>query len=352
MRVVGRQPLRVVLRVSGREPGEPSTHATAGRAVHPDAVLWKPEDDGVAGEQGPCSEPQARLAAHESYGHRSGLPETEAEPTGGRTPDLPVPVTRHDGAAGQPGVEHGYHVHSDGAGFRVPGSGNGLVQPVRTELGTVADHGGGVLRGSAEARLAARTAGDLQQRPGAAVHQREIHRGVGKAAYRDQYGRARALPGQHFRRTVVALTEIRGSVPEGLPIGSGGGQEHRAVLPFLQPRALAPEPRLPNAGSDLPGAIMNPGGRTQQPFNVFFPSLSRDILWKAGAVSRVRFAAQKPRALDTVPAFQQNPLRRKRREGVANRNHRWPNPAAQTQTPPGLAYCQRKVVLTMGSTLA
>src|SRR5437660_11782577 len=42
-----------------------------------------------------------------------------------------------------------------------------------------------------------------------------------------------------------------------------------------------------------------------------------EILWKAGAVSRVRFAAQRPRALDTAPAFQQILLRRKRREGVA-----------------------------------
>jgi hypothetical protein len=54
-------------------------------------------------------------------------------------------------------------------------------------------------------------------------------------------------------------------------------------------------------------------------FSVFFPSLSRDILWKVGAVSRVRFAAQKPRALDTAPTFQQILLRRKRREGAANR---------------------------------
>jgi hypothetical protein len=35
-------------------------------------------------------------------------------------------------------------------------------------------------------------------------------------------------------------------------------------------------------------------------------------------VSRVRFAAQKARALDTAPAFQQILLRRKRREGVAD----------------------------------
>src|SRR5208283_5374186 len=41
----------------------------------------------------------------------------------------------------------------------------------------------------------------------------------------------------------------------------------------------------------------------------------------------------KPRALDTAPAFQPNLLRRKRREGVARRNHRPPESAAQTQTP-------------------
>jgi hypothetical protein len=32
-------------------------------------------------------------------------------------------------------------------------------------------------------------------------------------------------------------------------------------------------------------------------FSVFLPSLSMDILWKAGGMSRVRFAAQEPRAL-------------------------------------------------------
>jgi hypothetical protein len=37
--------------------------------------------------------------------------------------------------------------------------------------------------------------------------------------------------------------------------------------------------------------------------------------------------------LDTTPTFQPNLLRRKRREGVANRNHGWPQPAAQTQNP-------------------
>ena len=39
----------LVLRAGGREQREPSADAVAGRAVHADAVLWEPEDDGVAG---------------------------------------------------------------------------------------------------------------------------------------------------------------------------------------------------------------------------------------------------------------------------------------------------------------
>src|SRR5262249_47531126 len=63
--------------------------------------------------------------------------------------------------------------------------------------------------------------------------------------------------------------------------------------------------------------------------SVFFPSLSSDILWKLGTVSRVRFAAPKARALDTAPTFPQILLRRKRREGAASTSGA-ASPPAQT----------------------
>jgi putative transposase len=48
-------------------------------------------------------------------------------------------------------------------------------------------------------RALRRPAGHFQQRPGVAVHQRDIHRGVGGPADRDQHGWARPLYGQHLR---------------------------------------------------------------------------------------------------------------------------------------------------------
>jgi putative transposase len=43
---------------------------------------------------------------------------------------LPVPAERGWRGSRQPGVEHGHHLYKNGAGFRLPGGGDGLVQYV------------------------------------------------------------------------------------------------------------------------------------------------------------------------------------------------------------------------------
>ncbi len=95
---------------------------------------------------------------------------------------------------------------------------------------------------------------------------------------------------------------------------------HRALLPVLQPRALAPEPRLPDAGGDLLGASMKPEGPTPRHSSVFFPSLSRTFYGRPGRCQG--FAPpRKNRAPLTPPRPSNKILRtRKRREGVANGN--------------------------------
>src|SRR5216110_2467667 len=89
--------------------------------------------------------------------------------------DLSVPAERSGSGSRQSGVEHGHHLYKDGAGLRLSGGGDGLVQPLRSELEVVADPGNRFLRRCAEVRVTTGPAGDLQQRSGIAVHQREIH---------------------------------------------------------------------------------------------------------------------------------------------------------------------------------
>ena len=47
-------------------------------------------------------------------------------------------------------------------------------------------------------RCPVRAAGDLQHRPGLAVHERGLHRHAGGGRHQDQHGRARALDGQRL----------------------------------------------------------------------------------------------------------------------------------------------------------
>jgi hypothetical protein len=56
------------------------------------------------------------------------------------------------------------------------------------ELGPVAHDGIGLLRGSAQVGIRLRTARDLQQRPGPAVHKREVHWRTGVARRRSRHG--------------------------------------------------------------------------------------------------------------------------------------------------------------------
>jgi hypothetical protein len=97
-------------------------------------------------------------------------------------------------------------------------------------------------------------------------------------------------------------------------------------------------------------------GRRSQ-FTNFSPSLSMAIVWKAGAVSRVRFAAQNPRALDTAPAFQNKILLRRKRRGkvarlkataTAKRRLQWSPQYSNPKTPSGLSLLPAKNGLDNG----
>jgi putative transposase len=84
----------------------------------------------------------------------------------------------------------GYHLHPNGAWLRLPGRCAGLVQSAGSVVARVDHHGGSILRrdvggGAGEARQA----GDLQHRPGLAVHGRRVHRPADQERHRNRHGR-------------------------------------------------------------------------------------------------------------------------------------------------------------------
>src|ERR1700675_3736670 len=108
MRTAGRAALNLLPPAASGERGE-SASAPPARSVVPEApVLRQPQ----AG-RGVGSEPQTHPAPDAHSGHRSPLSQTELEPPGAGSPDLPVPAARRGNPPAQPCLEHRYYFNSD-----------------------------------------------------------------------------------------------------------------------------------------------------------------------------------------------------------------------------------------------
>src|ERR1051326_7925691 len=165
MRPARRAALELLLPAAAGERREFAPAASARRALHGVSVLRQPSHGRYAGGW-----PQAHAAADANSGSRSPLSETEPEPSGARPPDLPVPAARRLDRTAQPGLEHRYYVPSDAWGLPLPGGRYGLVQPLRTQLGTLQYDGDGLLSGRAGSGVPLRPTRNLELRSGRAVH--------------------------------------------------------------------------------------------------------------------------------------------------------------------------------------
>src|ERR1700741_2603469 len=88
------------------ERGEPASAPAPRRAVLGLSVFRQPSHGRHSGGQ-----PQTHSAADAHSGHRSALPETELEPPGAGSRDLPVPAARRLHRTAQPSLEHRYYIH-------------------------------------------------------------------------------------------------------------------------------------------------------------------------------------------------------------------------------------------------
>src|SRR5580700_2993746 len=126
VRTAGGAALNLLPPASAGECEELAAVARARRAVPGVAVLRRPQD-GRRVRRGPPSRP----AADAHFGNRSPLCETEPEPSGAGSPDLPVPAARRGDPPAEPRLEHRYYLHSGARRISVSGRGDGLVQPLR-----------------------------------------------------------------------------------------------------------------------------------------------------------------------------------------------------------------------------
>src|SRR5579884_994289 len=182
MRTAGPAALDLQLPAAAGERREPAPAARTGSVVPKGPVLRQPQDGGGAG----C-ESQTHPASDAHFGDRSPLSLATFEPPGTGPRGVSVLAARCDYRAPQPGLEHRYYVRSDARWLPVLSRRDGLVQPLRAQLGVIPHHGDGLLPGGAGDGLLLRPARNLELRSGRAVHRR-LPGAIEAARHRHQHG--------------------------------------------------------------------------------------------------------------------------------------------------------------------
>src|SRR5712671_3621381 len=107
VRTAGSAALDLLPSAAAGERGESAPAPPARPVVLEAPVLRQPQDGRRTG-----SEPQTHPAPDAHSGHRSPLPQTQLEPPGGGSPDLPVPAARRGNPRAKPRLEYRYYLYS------------------------------------------------------------------------------------------------------------------------------------------------------------------------------------------------------------------------------------------------
>src|SRR3984885_147029 len=196
--------LNLLLPASAGERGQLAAVAHPRRVVSEGTLLRQPEDGRPVRRGSP-----SRPAADAHPGYRSPLSQTELEPSSARPPSVPLPAARRGNPPAQPRLEHRYYLPSDAWRLSLSGRGDGLVQPLRAQLGNLQYEGNRFLSGGAGRRVWFRPARNLELRSGLAVHLSRLFGSPEKPWHLDQHGRPRARARQCFHRAAVAFAQIR-----------------------------------------------------------------------------------------------------------------------------------------------
>ena len=135
--LAGIAPGQRVLSAGRGERGQSRSDAADRRTVPADPVLRGTEDDRLAAQARLRGESQTSASIDAPDGIGSDLSEAAAVGTGARAPDLSVPVAQSGDCASRSGVGQRHHLHSIAPGIHLSGGDHGLVQPVRSGLGSL-----------------------------------------------------------------------------------------------------------------------------------------------------------------------------------------------------------------------
>src|SRR6267143_330762 len=250
VRTAGSAALDLLLPAAAGKRGEPASAPPTRPTVSEVPVLRQPQNGIRTG-----GEPQTHPTADAHSGYRSPVSQTELEPPSAGSRSVSIPAARRRDRAAQSRLEHRYYLHSDAWRLPLPSCGDGLVQPLCAQLGTLQHDGSWLLPGGAPGRVPLRPTRNLELRSGLPVHLGRLSGSAQAARNLDQHGWPRTRARQCFHRTAVALAQIRVDLSRRLRHRPRTVPGPGKLLPLLQSPAPAPGARLPHAGRPVPTPI-------------------------------------------------------------------------------------------------
>src|SRR5947209_8643466 len=227
MRTAGSAAFELLLSAAAGERSKSGSAPPTRSVVFEAPLLRQPQNGCRTG-----SEPQAHPAPDAYPGHRSPLSQTKFKSPGAGASSLSVPAARRGNPPAQPRLEHRYYLPSDAWRLSLSSGGDGLVQPLRAQLGTLQHSGEQFLPGCARGRLSLRSTRNLELRSVLAIHLRRISFYTPGAWHPDQYGWPWSSSRQRFYRTAVALAQVRTDLPATSPAASICSRPCKAISTF------------------------------------------------------------------------------------------------------------------------
>src|SRR4051794_34421803 len=167
MRTAGSAAFELLLSAAAGERSKSGSAPPARSVVFEAPLLRQPQNGCRAG-----SEPKAHPAPDAYPGHRSPLSQTKFKSPGAGASSLSIPAAWRRNPPAQPRLEHRYYLHSGAWRLSLSSGGDGLVQPLRAQLGTLQHYGEQFLPGCARRRLSLRSTRNLELRSGLVIHLR------------------------------------------------------------------------------------------------------------------------------------------------------------------------------------
>lgn len=237
-----------LLQSKGRKCFQYRVDASYRRALYEVAVLRFKKAHRASSLRRPACEPKTCFQANGPDGYTGHLPKASNNKGGPRTQKVSLSSSRAKHLSSKPGLVRRHYVHSSTSRILLSSGSHGLVQPIRAIVAAIKLAGNNFLhRRRAGSSRGIRFTQYFQYRSGKPIYKYRLYRLPKRREYRHKHGWTWACIRQHFHREIVAYFEVRGGLPQRLPVNERSYSQPYKLFYLLRQHSASSVAGLQNA---------------------------------------------------------------------------------------------------------